>query len=243
MTGVPGEAPDRLQALSLFYPMFNEEENIGRAVETALAVLPRFTEVFEIILVNDGSRDGTGQLADELAARDPRIRVVHHAVNQGYGAALQSGIRASRYPWIFYTDGDNQFDLGEIGLLLPLRRGHQIVTGFRIDRKDPANRKLNAWIFNQAVALLFGIRCRDVDCAFKLYDASIFRHMPLISRGALIDVEIFARARKRGARIAEIGVHHYPRTAGKQTGANLSVIARAFRELLQLWRDLRVREA
>jgi glycosyltransferase involved in cell wall biosynthesis len=239
MREAPEEESDRLDELSVFYPMFNEEENIERVAATALRVLPHFAKEFEVILVNDGSKDRTGAIADALAANDPRIRAVHHSVNQGYGAALQSGIRASRRRWIFYTDGDNQFDLAEIELLLPLRHGHEIVTGYRIDRKDPLNRKLNAWVFNQAVALLFGIRCRDVDCAFKLYNASIFDRMELCSKGALIDVEIFARALKRGARIAEIGVHHYPRTAGRQTGANLSVIARAFRELFRLWREMR----
>lgn len=230
---------DRLGSLSLFYPMYNEEGNIEEAVGRALAVLPRFADTFEVILVNDGSRDATGERAEALAARDSRVRVVHHPTNQGYGAALQSGIRASRFEWIFYTDGDNQFDLNEIGRLLPLRRGHEIVTGYRIDRRDPWIRKANAWVFGTAVAILFGLRYRDVDCAFKLYRRSIFDGMKLASKGALIDVEIFARARKAGARIAEVGVHHYPRTAGSQTGAKLSVIVRAFRELFALWTELR----
>lgn len=230
---------DRLPELSLFYPMYNEEGNIEEAVRRAFAVLPRYAERFEVILVDDGSRDATGEIADRLAAETPSLRVVHHPTNLGYGAALASGIRAASCAWIFYTDGDNQFDLDEIRLLLPLRGEHEIVTGYRIDRRDPWFRKLNAWAFNLAVRFLFGIACRDVDCAFKLYRAEIFREMELISRGALIDVEIFARARRRGARIAEIGVHHYPRTAGRQTGANPAVVLRALRELFLLWARLR----
>ncbi|MBM3286443.1 MAG: glycosyltransferase family 2 protein [Candidatus Eisenbacteria bacterium] len=237
----PGAATsqERLASLSLFYPMYNEEGNIELAAQRALEILPGVAEEFEIILVDDGSRDATGAIADRLAAGDPRIRAIHHPTNLGYGAALTSGIRASRFEWIFYTDGDNQFDLREIDLLLPLRHGHEIVSGFRIDRRDPVNRKLNAWLFNSLVRLLFGFRLRDVDCAFKLYRASIFEGMDLVSRGALIDVEIIARARKRGARVVEIGVHHFPRTVGSQTGAKLSVILRAFRELLRLWGELR----
>lgn len=229
----------RLSELSLFYPMYNEEGNIEEAVRRAAALLPKYAERFEVILVNDGSADRTGDLADRLGEDDPRVRVVHHPQNRGYGAALRSGIRASRYAWIFYTDGDNQFDLDELRLLLPMRHDHEIVTGWRIDRKDPWNRKLNAWAYNLLVLILFGLRCRDVDCAFKLYRADIFQGMELKSEGALIDVEILARARKRGARIAEVGVHHYPRTTGIQTGAKLSVILRAFRELFRLWGELR----
>jgi glycosyltransferase involved in cell wall biosynthesis len=239
MSSVGTAPPGRLGSISLFYPLYNEEGNVEEAVRRALTVLPRFADQFEVILVDDGSRDRTGALADRLAELDPRVRVVHHPSNRGYGAALRSGIRASGHEWIFYTDGDNQFDLEEIALLLPLRNDHEIVTGYRMDRRDPWSRKLNAWVFNQAVRVLFRLSLRDVDCAFKLYRSSIFEGMELKSDGAMIDVEILARARRRGARIAEIGVHHFPRTVGSQTGAKLSVIVRAFRELLRLWWSLR----
>ncbi len=229
-----------IDELSLFYPMFNEEENIEEGVARALKVLPTLAQRFEIICVNDGSRDRTGEIADRLAAtHEGVVRVVHHPVNRGYGAALKSGLAACRYRWIFYTDGDNQFDLGEIPLLLGLRDRYEIVTGYRLDRRDPLHRKLNGWAFNLLVGVLFGLRCRDVDCAFKLYRASIFEGMTLKSEGALIDVEIFARARQRGARIIEVPVHHYPRRFGEQSGAKLSVILRAFRELFRLWGELR----
>lgn len=234
------QTTEMIDELSLFYPMFNEEENIEEAVSRALAVLPQLARRFEVICVNDGSRDRTGELADRLAAAHPdMVRAVHHPVNRGYGAALKSGIAACRYEWIFYTDGDNQFDLGEIPLLLALREKHEIVTGYRMDRRDPFHRKLNAWAFNLLVRILFGVPCRDVDCAFKIYRSSIFKGMTLKSEGALIDVEIFARARKNGARIVEVGVHHYPRRFGQQTGAKLSVILRAFRELFRLWGELK----
>ena len=230
---------DRLEALSLFYPMHNEEENIEEAVQRARSALPRFADQFEIIVVDDGSRDRTGEIADRLAAAHPEVRVVHHPKNRGYGGALRSGIAASRFPWIFYTDGDNQFDLSEIALLLPMRHEHEIVTGYRMERRDPLYRKVNAWLFNCLVHALFRVHLRDVDCAFKLYRASIFEGMELRSTGAPIDLEILARARRRGARIGEVGVHHYPRQFGEQSGANLAVIVRAFRELFRLWGELR----
>lgn len=229
---------DRLSRLSLFYPMYNEEANIEEAVRRAVSILPRHADAFEVILVDDGSRDKTGAIADRLSEEDPRVRAVHHGVNRGYGAALRSGIDAARYDWIFYTDGDNQFDLEEIRLLLPLSRENDIVSGYRIRRQDSMNRKVNAWLFNLAMRVLFGLKLRDTDCAFKLYRRWIFEGLTLRSDGAMIDAEIMARARARGARIAEVGVHHYPRTAGKQTGARLSVILRAFRELFGLWAEL-----
>jgi glycosyltransferase involved in cell wall biosynthesis len=233
------EPGDRLEALSLFYPMHNEEENIEEAVARALATLPRFADEFEVIVVDDGSKDRTGEIGDRLAAEHPQVRVVHHPKNRGYGGALRSGIAAARFPWIFYTDGDNQFDLAEIALLLPERHEHDIVTGYRMDRQDPLYRKLNAWAYNLLVHALFRLRLRDIDCAFKLYRASIFQGMELISNGAPIDLEILARARRRGARIGEVGVHHYPRRFGEQSGANLRVILRAFRELFRLHGELR----
>ncbi len=219
--------------------MHNEEGNVEEAARRALEILPRFASQFEVILIDDGSSDRTGEIADRIAAGDPRVRVVHHPANRGYGAALKSGIAASRNEWIFYTDGDNQFDLAEIALLLPHCGSNEIVTGYRIGRCDPFHRRANAWIFNRAMRLLFGLRLRDADCAFKLYRASIFDGMALMSEGAMIDVEILVRARRIGARIAEVGVRHYPRTSGRQSGASPRVVFRALRELLRLRRVLR----
>lgn len=230
---------DRLPALSLFYPMHNEEGNVEEAVARALRILPRYADEFEVILVDDGSTDRTGALADALARRHPQVRAVHHPQNRGYGGALRSGIAACRHPWIFYTDGDNQFDLDELRLLLPFRHEHAVVTGYRIDRRDSLHRRGIGWIFNRLIRVLFGLALRDADCAFKLYDAAIFKGMELRAEGAMIDVEILVRARRRGARIREVGVHHYPRRTGEPSGANLSVILRAFRETLRLWGDLR----
>jgi glycosyltransferase involved in cell wall biosynthesis len=157
----------------------------------------------------------------------------------GYGAALQSGIRAAKKELVFFTDGDGQFDIGEIKLLLPLIKQNDVVCGYRLDRKDPLMRKLNGWMWTRLVNLLFGMHIRDIDCAFKLLRTEIFEGMKLSSAGALISAEILARATRHGFRVAEVGVHHYPRTAGKQTGANLKVILRAFKELFKLYNRIR----
>ena len=230
---------ERQISISVFFPCYNEQDNIGRTTQRALDVLEGLGADFEIILVNDGSADETGVRADAIAVGDKRVRVVHHPQNMGYGAALQSGIRAAKKEFIFFTDGDGQFDIGEIKLLLPLITQNDLVCGYRLDRKDPLIRKLNGWMWTQLVNLLFGMNIRDIDCAFKLFRAEIFEGMKMSSAGALISAEILARATRRGFRIAEVGVHHYPRTAGKQTGAKLTVIIRAFKELFKLYNRIR----
>jgi glycosyltransferase involved in cell wall biosynthesis len=234
-----GILSERPLSLSVFFPCYNEQDNVGRTTQQAVEVLEGLEADFEIILVNDGSGDKTGVWADAIAAGDSRIRVVHHPHNMGYGAALQSGIRAAKKELIFFTDGDGQFDIGEIKLLLPLITQNDVVCGYRLDRKDPIIRKLNGWLWTRLVNLLFGMRIRDIDCAFKLFRAEIFDGMRMSSAGALISAEILARVTRRGFRIAEVGVHHYPRTAGKQTGAKMKVIIRAFKELFKLYSRIR----
>lgn len=221
--------------------MFNEEGNIGRSVASALSVLSETSGEGEVIVVDDGSRDRTGQIADQLARRDSRVRVVHHDVNRGYGAALRSGFEAARHPLVGFVDGDNQFDIGELPKLLAQMPSHDIVSGFRIRRRDPFRRRVNAFVYNAAVRTLFDIRIRDVNCGFKLYRRDLVRRLlpNLQTTGALINVEMLTLAARTGARVTEVGVHHYPRTAGTQTGSNPAVIARAVRELAALARQLR----
>ncbi|MEJ2701263.1 MAG: glycosyltransferase family 2 protein [Sedimentisphaerales bacterium] len=221
-------------AISVFFPCFNEQQNVGRTVEDARKVLGKLDADFEIIIVDDGSADATGRIADEIAGQNSRIKVVHHARNLGYGAALQSGFKAAKKDLVFYTDGDGQFDLNEMPPLLPLMEQYDIVSCYRLNRRDSLIRKVNAWGWTKLVCLLFGLRLRDIDCAFKLYKREIFDHIELVSTGALIDAEILARAARKGYRITQKGVHHYPRTAGVQTGAKLRVIVRAFKELFKL---------
>jgi glycosyltransferase involved in cell wall biosynthesis len=230
---------ERVEELSLFYPMYNEAENLDEAVRRARELLPRVARTYEIILVDDGSRDATGVKADASVAADPLVRVLHHEVNRGYGAALQSGIRASRYRWIFYTDGDNQFDLGELPKFLEHREEADQIIGYRSPPRDPFYRRVNAAGFNLLAWILLGVHVKDVDCAFKLLRASIFERMELVTEGPSIDLEILARARRQGATWLELPVRHYPRRFGNQTGANLRVILRAVRELVRLSLALR----
>lgn len=231
--------PLRPLSLTLFFPCYNEEANVERVTLAALKAGRRIADDCEVIVVNDGSRDRTGEIADRLAAEHPEVRAVHNNPNLGYGGALQRGFREARKNWVFYTDGDGQFDFDEIDKLLPLLETHEIVSCYRMNRQDPFMRKANAWAWGRLVNLLFRFRLRDVDCAFKIYPRSLFDKITMRSTGALIDTEILAKAHYLGYRIAQIGVHHYPRTAGAQTGANFKVILRAFKELFKLYGDIR----
>ena len=226
-------------SISVFFPCYNEQDNIARTLEQAIDVLGKLTADFEVIVVNDGSADATGKIADGIIRQDSRVKVVHHPKNLGYGAALQSGFKAATKELVFYTDGDGQFDIGELPALLPLIEQYDIVSCYRLNRQDSLIRKINGWAWTKLVYLLFGMKIRDVDCAFKLYKREIFDKMKLVSAGALIDAEILARAVRRGYTVTQRGVHHYPRTAGQQTGANIRVILRAFKELFKLHSKIR----
>ncbi len=226
-------------SISVFFPCYNEQDNITRVVQQALAALEKCKADFEVIIVDDGSSDGTGQIADELAGQNSGVKVVHHRTNLGYGAALQSGFKASTKELVFYTDGDGQFDINEMPPLLRLMEHYDIVSCYRLNRQDNLIRKINGWCWTKLVCLLFGMKIRDIDCAFKLYKREIFDNIKLLSTGALIDAEILARSVRKGYRITQKGIHHYPRTAGTQTGANFRVIFRAFKELLRLRSQIR----
>ncbi len=222
-------------SLSLVLPAHNEEDNIEIVVRRALEVLPRYTGAFEIVVVNDGSRDHTGRIIDGLAAQDGRVRAVHHPVNRGYGGALKSGFSASTMDYVMFMDADRQFDIGDVGLLSPFVATHDIVAGFRMERSDPIHRRVNAEIFNVAVRILFGVHMRDLDCAFKIFRGDQLRTLKLTTSGALINAEMQAKLRRQGATLQQVGVPHYPRVAGTATGGSLRVILRAMKETIVLW--------
>ncbi|MGE0479753.1 MAG: glycosyltransferase family 2 protein [Phycisphaerae bacterium] len=236
--------PRQPLSLSVVLPCYNEEANVERVALAALAMARRVAPAdHEIIVVNDGSRDRTAQIAEALSRTHPSIRVVHNQPNQGYGGALQSGFRAARKAWVFYTDGDGQFDVEEIDKLLPLLEHADIVSGYRTRRRDPLHRRINGWGWTFLTNRVLGLRMRDVDSAFKIYPRHLFETISMWSRSALIDAEILAKAQRAGYRVAEVGVRHLPRVAGAQTGAKLSSILRALRELFTLWRRIRAEHA
>ena len=225
--------------ISAVMPAYNEEANLEQSVSRTAEALVASARGFEIIVVDDGSQDGTAALLERLKGAHPHLRVVRHPVNRGYGAALRSGFDAARFGWIFVMDADNQFDPADVESLLACAADADIVAGYRKHRRDPPLRRLNAWAFFTMVRLLFGRLVRDVNCAFKLIRRDLIARMALHSEGALINTEMLVLARQLHARVVEVPVRHYPRTAGKQTGANVRVVIRAFAELLAFRAEMR----
>jgi len=229
--------PARLDGLSFFFPALNEEDNVAPIVEEALSVLPRFADDIEITVVDDGSSDRTGAIADDLARKDPRVRVIHHQTRRGYGGAVRSGLLAATKAWIFYTDGDRQFDLTDLSRLLAASDGADAVVGFREKRADPWRRLFVAWVYNRLIRVLFGGPWRDVDCGFKLFRRDVFARVPLTrvrSNGAFFSPELLITLARAGVRIRQVAVRHFPRTKHEPKGAPPRVILRAIRDLLQL---------
>jgi glycosyltransferase involved in cell wall biosynthesis len=229
----------RLAGISVFLPSHDEEANVERVVNGYLRELPLIADDYEVIVVNDGSRDRTGEIADRMAAADPHVRVVHHPVNRGYGGAVISGIRAARMPYVLLSDGDGQFDPAEVARLAAFVPEYDVVVGHRARRADHLIRKLNGAAWTALVRVLLGVSTRDIDCGFKLFKRELLDGMELKARGAMISTELMARLAGMGARVREVEVTHLPRLAGEQSGANFKVVARAFKELFTLYGDLR----
>lgn len=229
----------RLSSLSVVFPAYNEERNVERAVQAASDAMRAHAQAVQIIVVNDGSRDATGEIIDRLVREVPRFVAVHHPVNLGYGAALRSGFAKATGDYVFFTDSDLQFDLDEIRLLTSHISDYDMVVGYRVDRADPWHRRLNAFAWNRLVRLVLGVKVRDIDCAFKLFRRHVLDRMELRSNGAMISTEFLALAKRLGFTLYEVPVSHYPRFHGVQSGANLRVIVKAFRELFRMHVRLR----
>jgi glycosyltransferase involved in cell wall biosynthesis len=229
----------RLSGISVFLLAHNEEGNIERVVEGFKAELPKLTNDYEIIVVNDGSSDQTGKIAEDMAAADPHVRVVHHPSNRGYGAAVISGINAASKAYVLLSDGDGQFDPTDFARLAAKVGDYDVVVGRRVRRADPFMRRLNGRAWSILMRLLFGLRITDVDCGFKLFRREVLSDLELEAKGAMITTELMAKLASRGARITEVGVRHLPRITGEQSGNSLWVIIRAFRELPTLYWKLR----
>jgi glycosyltransferase involved in cell wall biosynthesis len=219
-------------SLSVILPAYNEAENIQSTIASVLSALPPLVSDFEIIVVNDGSKDQTGAVAATIASSTRGIKVIHHPVNKGYGAALATGFRAASKEFCFYMDSDGQFDINDLGKLLPMLHEYDGVFGYRIHRQDSLIRKLNAWGWNQLVRFIFNLKIRDIDSGFKIFRTDYFKQVQLESSGALMPTELVYKFARAGYTYTEVGVNHYPRPKGRSRKANLKGNLRAFGELV-----------
>ncbi len=227
-------APRAVPELSVVFPAFNEEGSIGPLIERTADYLDDRGIRFEIDVVDDGSRDSTYAVLEERRRRDPRVRVLRHGRNLGYGAALRSGFAQARGRRILLSDSDGQFCIEEIDSLWRKRGEADLVLGYRNPRKDPWGRRIAGWVYRKLVRVALGVRFRDVNCGFKLIDRRVLEGMELSSRGALISAELLTRAKLSGATFVEVAVEHFPRSCGRATGLLPGVVLRTFFELLSL---------
>ena len=239
MSALPAAKP---AGLSVFFPAYNDSGTIASMVIRAVKVAAELTPDFEVIVVDDGSADSTAEIADELARTYPQVRAVHHPKNRDYGAALQTGFRSATKEWIFYTDGDAQYDPAELrDLWAKMSPEIDLVNGYKISRSDPLHRIVIGRVYHYIVSLLFGLKLRDVDCDFRLMRRSIFDRINLEKTSGIICVEMMKKIQDGGFRIAEVPVHHFHRAFGTSQFFNYRRLFRTGRDLLILWYALVVR--
>lgn len=224
--------------ISIILPVYNEEKNIGRMIDSISDFFKKDNLIYEIIAINDGSQDKTEKVLNDYK-KITNIIVISHNKNLGYGAALRSGFNLAKGDLIFFTDSDCQFDIKDITPLLAKIEENDFVIGYRKERKDPYNRILYALIFRLAARIFFGVKIKDIDCAFKLFKNYVLSDLNLTSDGALINLEILAKAKKRGYRFVELPVKHFKRTEGKPTGGSFKVIFRAVFQFFSLWQNVK----
>jgi len=232
----------QIPQLSVFFPAYNEEDNLENTITKAIPVLKKNVSQFEVIIIDDGSRDNTGEIADKLSRQYPFIKVVHHNPNKGYGAAIKSGMYGAKYPWIIFTDADGQFDFSELTLFWEKQQQTKadLVIGYYLKRQVSKTVILTSEIWEFLIFLMFGLKVRDIDCGFKLFRKKVVDTIPKLEseRGPFITSEYLIKAKAKGFKIAEVGVHHYPRTAGKATGRSFKVILSGFKDLFRLRKKL-----
>ncbi len=233
----------KLPELSVFFPAYNEEGNITATVEKALKILPTVATKWELLVVNDGSKDKTGMVIDALSKRHKGLRAIQHEMNRGYGAAIKSGLYNAKYDWIVFTDSDGQFDFSEVTNFIDTQEKTKadLVVGYYKKRQVSFFKILTSKMWEVAVFLLFGLKVHDIDCGFKLISKKMLDKIPVLEseRGAFVSSELLIKSKRYGAKIVEIPITHYPRVKGEGTGRNIDVIIESFKDLLKLWLKLR----
>jgi len=227
-------------SISAVLPAHNEEGNIATTVAGCVSYLEENSSDYEVIVVNDGSRDRTREIVEEISSANPKVVLVNHEVNRGYGSALRSGFDRASKEYIFFMDSDGQFDINDLDRLLPDASPDTVVIGYREDRADSIIRSLNAWLYGMYIYIVFGLRVKDMDCAFKVIPNAAYRAVrPIKSEGALFSAEFLIKLKRKGFTFIQMPVRHFPRVFGSQTGANISVIIKMFRESWKLRDEFR----
>lgn len=233
----------KINELSVFLPTYNEEENLSKTIENVIGAASKYANNWELLIINDGSKDDTLEVAKKYQEKDKRIKVLNHEVNLGYGASLKTGFYNSKYSWIAFIDSDGQFNFEEIDNFLNKQEetNADLVIGYYKKRKVSFFKRITSKVWEAVVFLFFRLKVKDIDCGFKLISKKVIDGISKLEseRGAFISSELLIKARKKGFKIVEIPVTHYPRTRGTGTGRNINVIIKSFIDLFRLWRKLR----
>lgn len=228
-----------MKNLSVFMPAYNEEGSIVSTVENVVKVLIELKINWEVLVINDGSKDNTAGEVKKLELKYPSVHLINHEVNMGYGHALKTGFSQAKYSWVAFVDSDGQFDFDEIKKLIEKTDEADVILGYRLNRADPFRRRIFTWGWKMLALVLLGLNVRDYSCGFKLIKKKVIESIwPIESEEKVTQIEMLIKAKKKGFKFAEVGVHHYPRTAGVPTGANLSVVKKSFADMLKLWKNL-----
>lgn len=228
-----------IKSLSVFFPAFNEEKNIKSTVEDAVAVLKTLPLEWEILVVNDGSKDKTAFEVEELMKKYPTVRLINHQGNKGYGGALKTGFTQAKYPWVVFADSDGQFKFDDVKKMLEKTDEADVILGYRLNRADPFQRRIFTWGWKMLAMIILGLNVRDYSCGFKMIKKNVFEAiMPINSEEKVTQIEMLIKAKRKGYKFAEVGVHHYPRIHGVPTGANLAVVIKSFVDMMKLWQEL-----
>ncbi len=233
-----------IKSLSVFFPAFNEEKNINSTVEDAVLVLKSLPLEWEILVINDGSKDGTAEEVGKLTQKYPEVRLINHQGNKGYGRALKTGFTEAKYSWVVFADSDGQFKFAEVKKMLDKTDEADVILGYRLNRADPFQRRIFTWGWKMLAMIVLGLNVRDYSCGFKMIKKEVFEGiLPINSEEKVTQIEMLIKAKLKGYKFAEVGVHHYPRIHGVPTGANLSVVFKSFLDLMKLWKELNFRKS
>lgn len=228
-----------LKSLSVFMPAYNEEDSIDSTVAGVVKVLKTLSIDWELLVINDGSKDKTAEVVKGLEKKYPGVKLINHEKNQGYGRALKTGFKEAKYPWVAFVDSDGQFDFEEIKKLLAKTGEADVILGYRLNRADPFQRRIFTWGWKMLAMVMLGLNVRDYSCGFKLIKKKVIEDIsPIESEEKVTQIEMLIKAKKKGYKFAEVGVHHYARTAGIPTGANLAVVWKSFKDMVRLWQKL-----
>lgn len=230
-----GESKPRI---SLFFPVYRDEATVSRVTAKAVALLSKVAAEYEVIIVNDGSPDNAGRIAEELARAEPHVRVIHHPRNLGYGAALRTGFEAAKYEWIAFTDGDDEYEVADLQKLLRLRDYYDLVITFRYAKRYSGVRIFISYVYNKVLRFLFQTPYRDISCGLRLIRKHVVDELQLIATSPFIGAEIAIRTMLKGYRVGEVGIQTFPREFGKGASTSFKNILATIKDMLKVYRQV-----